>query len=219
MVRDSTAINASRTDTPQSISLGPTLSAKRQNQAAFLTRLAEIKRAKGETDEVPIYADQRGGGRGIAEVANANEEEEEDDEDEALTPPRASPARARIISSRGRGRVRARGRVSRSRGRPRKVSTGAGLFRDHGPSPLGERSAVKRTPERWEDLVGDDEDPDLEMREVEESEVRGKEEVEDWRQRLSEHLQVQRNASVVAANNDDDDVEDERAEDVELVGG
>ena len=70
------------------IPLPPTASLDRQNQAAFLSRLIEIKRAKGETDEVLVHSGsrdfQRGrGGAGGEDQGGANmgirEEEEAED--------------------------------------------------------------------------------------------------------------------------------------------
>lgn len=70
------------------IALPPTASLDRQNQAAFLSRLIEIKRAKGETDEVLVHSGSRdlqrgrgGEGGGDQEGGNIGIDEGEQVED------------------------------------------------------------------------------------------------------------------------------------------
>ena len=212
------------TNTEPLIPLPPTAKPDRQNQAAFLTRLINIKRAKGETDEVNVHTGTRGPRRRTTSGLDGSREEGgEEDVVDTLWTPTTGPARAGRGTSRGRSRGRGRGRA----GRPRKVSSGMGLFRDYRPGGLeGEVTKAQKTPKRWEDLGGPSEDAE---RNTTRDDVRDNgddagEEVVDWRQRLSEHLHG--SAPVVVFPDGDGhrpreregagDGEEEEAEDVEM---
>ena len=119
----------------------------RQNQANFLERLIAIKAAKGEKDEVTVYARKTNQGSGWRSQQRALEEQLAD---EAAASPDGAAFRARGTSRPGRPR---RG-AWKARG-PRTAK--GGLFRDYRPQLWDEEGADIRarpsaTPETWDQL-------------------------------------------------------------------
>lgn len=130
---------------PVKISLGPTPSRARQNQANFLERLIAIKARKGEKDSVTIHAQQVNQGTGWRSQRKASEAIG-DGEDE-ITPTQSQ--RGRDTGGRPRGSKRTRG--------PRTAK--GGLFRDYRPqlwdTPGADiRACPSSTPNSWDQLEG-----------------------------------------------------------------
>ena len=132
---------------------GLTPNRARQNQANFLQRLIAVKAAKGETDEVTVYAQRTNQGSGwrsqqhaVAEQ-RASEAAEDRDPEEGI----------RRLSSDRRGRI---GRPRRGTWRTSGPRTSkGGLFRDYRPQLWDTEGAditndSTRTPESWDQVEG-----------------------------------------------------------------
>ncbi len=125
----------------------------RQNQANFLQRLIAVKAAKGETDEVTVYAQRTNQGSGwrSQQHALAGRRASEAAEDGDL----AEGIKRSLSSKRGRiGRPR---RGAWRNGGPRTAK--GGLFRDYRPQlwdieGANIRNDSTRTPESWDQLEG-----------------------------------------------------------------
>ncbi|KAK4690442.1 hypothetical protein P7C71_g6352, partial [Lecanoromycetidae sp. Uapishka_2] len=131
------------------IPVGKTPTLARQNQARFLERLMAIKAAKGETDEVTVYAQKTNQGSGWRSQHKALHEQGKSDDDVQST----TPARSRGGRQRGRS-----GRTKKGAWRtlgPRTQK--GGLFRDYRPRLWDTEGADIRagpsvTPESWDQL-------------------------------------------------------------------
>lgn len=177
---------------PPLIPVAPGANPNRQNQAAFLTRLINIKQAKGENDEVTVYARQ-GGIRG-GEAEDFDDDFDEEVEEVPNASPDSVPTRRARGSSRRSGR--GRGRASGWTRRTRRVLNGATSISDRPPAALdGEVATAQRTPDRWEDHGANESAIGSGNQELEAS---GEQGPSDWTQRLAEHLQGGRSVVVVA---------------------
>ena len=156
-------------ETPKPVKIPTSLgsSKARENQARFLERLITIKAAKGEKDEVTVYAEkvnQRSGWRSQHKAIEERREAEqaaaaggEGDADNDGNQPSTLTAGGATTTPRGRGKV---GRPRRSHWRkygPRTQK--GGLFRDYRPQLFDTEGADIRngpsqsaTPDRWEQL-------------------------------------------------------------------
>ena len=171
--------NEAQTNAPTPIKIPTSLgaSAAREKQARFLERLIAIKAAKGEKDEVTVYAqkvNQRSGWRSqqkataerraseAAQVAQAEQQTPAaGDEDDDLPPTTTTPPVRKSTTTRGRvGRPR-RGSWRKSGPRTQK----GGLFRDYRPQLFDTEGADIRasipttsstdsvaTPDTWDQL-------------------------------------------------------------------
>ena len=142
--------------TPVKIPINVTSRKARQNQAKFLERLIAIKAAKGEKDDVTVYAQKVNQGsarRTLPQVPPANEIANADtdpgDESVPTTPTvRRANTRGRGTSSRARG-----GNSRRSGLRTKK----GGLFKDYRPQLFptegaGSSHQPSPTPSSWHQL-------------------------------------------------------------------
>lgn len=149
--------------TPVKIPVGLATSKVRESQAKFLERLIAIKAAKGEKDDVTVYAQKVNQGSGwrsqqkaADELANEDIENVEADPDiiiEASDSTATTPT-VRRASTRGRGGGRLR------RGNWRRTGTRTqkgGLFRDYRPQLWDSEGADIRasgsTPDSWDQLT------------------------------------------------------------------
>ena len=125
----------------------------RQNQANFLQRLIAVKAAKGETDEVTVYAQRTNQGSGWRSQQHAVAEQRASEAVEGREPEEG----IRSLSSHRRSRI----------GRPRKGTwrtsgprtAKGGLFRDYRPQLWDTEGAditndSTRTPESWDQVEG-----------------------------------------------------------------
>lgn len=142
--------------TPVQIPVSMTSKKARQNQAKFLERLIAIKAAKGEKDEVTVYAQKgnQGSARrsqqqvpGADEIANADEDLGDESVPTTPTVRRASP-RGRGIGSRARGANSRRSGFRTKKG---------GLFKDYRPQLFptegaGSNYQASPTPSSWDQL-------------------------------------------------------------------
>ena len=125
----------------------------RQNQANFLQRLIAVKAAKGETDEVTVYAQRTNQGSGWRSQQHALAERRASEAGEDGEPEEG----IRRLSSNRRGRI---GRPRRGTWRTSGPRTAkGGLFRDYRPQLWDTEGAdiandSTRTPESWDQFEG-----------------------------------------------------------------
>ena len=121
----------------------------RQNQANFLQRLIAVKAAKGETDEVTVYAQRTNQGSGWRSQQHAVAERRASEAGDDREPEEG----IRRLSSNRRGRI---GRPRRGTWRTSGPRTAkGGLFRDYRPQLWDTEGAditnnSTRTPESWD---------------------------------------------------------------------
>ena len=125
----------------------------RQNQANFLQRLIAVKAAKGETDEVTVYAQRTNQGSGWRSQQHAITERRASEAGEGREPEEGITR----LSSNRRGRI---GRPRRGTWRTSGPRTAkGGLFRDYRPQLWDTEGAdiannSTRTPDTWGQIEG-----------------------------------------------------------------
>lgn len=126
----------------------------RQNQANFLQRLIAVKAAKGERDEVTVYAQRINQGSGWRSQQHAAAEQRASEAGDDREPEEG----IRRLSSNRRGRI---GRPRRGAWRTSGPRTAkGGLFRDYRPQLWDTEGAdiandSTRTPESWDQVEGE----------------------------------------------------------------
>lgn len=124
---------------------------ERRQQARFLENLMALKKLKGQTDEVTVYA-MDGEGKDFDDTKDPDYRPRRKRAPNNATSATATPATEGSGSGSGRGRATARGRSARGR---LAAARRGGTSRQRAAAMVPPRSTP--TPARWEDLEGEGE--------------------------------------------------------------